>query len=73
MSKNNPVGNIPIATPMLKKILRDAMHTYYNMTTSEKKALDAEIKSVTETNCDYMVYDMAQMLKHCVSADIDGN
>lgn len=63
MSKNNPVGNIPIATPMLSKIFDAAWTVYLNMTEDEVKALDKEIKSVTETNCRSDIYDMAKILE----------
>ena len=63
MSVNNPVGNVPIETPMLKKIVGAAMTVYFDMPDNEVKALDKEIKSVTETNCGSDIYDMAKMLE----------
>lgn len=63
MSENNPVGNIPIATPMLSRIFDAAWTVYLNMTEDEVKALDNEIKSVTETNCRADIYDMAKILE----------
>lgn len=66
MSKNNPVGNIPIQTPMLRKIFDAAWKTYENMTGNEVKELDKEIKSVTETNCCSDIYDMAKILEYRV-------
>ncbi len=68
MSRNNPVGNIPIHTPMLRRIYNAAWKVYEDMTESEVKALDKEIKSVTETNCNSDIYDMAKMLEHRVDA-----
>lgn len=62
MSKNNPVGNVPIATPMLSKIFDATWTVYLNMTEDEVKALDKEIKSVTETDCSSDIYDMAKIL-----------
>lgn len=44
MSKKNPVGSIPIATPMLHRIVSAAMGVYLGMTEKEVKALDQEIK-----------------------------
>ena len=63
MSVNNPVGHIPIETPMLKRILKSAMDTYISMTESETMALNEEIKSVTEINCGSDIYDIAKMLE----------
>lgn len=62
MSKNNPVGNVPIKTPMLSRVFDAAWTVYLNMTEDEVKALDKEIKSVTETNCSADIYDMAKIL-----------
>lgn len=66
MSKNNPVGDIPIEHPMLSKILQAAMKIYLDMPKEEVKALDKEIKSVTETNCSSDIYDIAKMLEYRV-------
>lgn len=63
MSRNNPVGNIPIKTPMLSRIFDAAWTVYLNMREDEVKALDKEIKSVTETNCSADIYDMAKILE----------
>ena len=73
MSKNNPVGNIPISTPMLSKIFEAAWTVYLNMTEDEIKALDKEIKSVTETNCCADIYDMAKILEDRVSKYCERN
>ncbi len=72
MSVNNPVGDIPIATPMLGRVLDAAWTAYSNMTENEVRALEKEIKSVTETNCDYKIYDIAQMLKSSVDIAVNG-
>lgn len=66
MSKNNPVGNLPIEHPMLSKILQSAMKVYLDMPKEEVRALDKEIKSVTETNCSSDIYDIAKMLEYRV-------
>ncbi len=63
MSKKNPVGSIPIATPMLHRIVSAAMGVYLGMTEKEVKALDQEIKSVSDINCNSDIYDMAKMLE----------
>lgn len=63
MSKNNPVGNIRIETPMLRKIVGAALTVYYDMSENEVRELDKEIKAVTETNCGADIYDMAKMLE----------
>lgn len=68
MSRNNPVGNIPIQTPMLRRIFSAAWKTYEDMTESEVMELDKEIKSVTETNCNADIYDMAKILERRVDA-----
>lgn len=68
MSVNNPVGNIPIKTPMLERILKSVMDTYISMTVNETKALNEEIKSVTETNCSSDIYDIAKMLEDRVDS-----
>lgn len=67
MSRNNPVGNIPIKTPMLSRIFDAAWTVYLNMTEDEVKVLDKEIKSVTETNCSADIYDMAKILEDRVN------
>lgn len=83
MSRNNPVGNIPIETPMLKRIFQSAWKTYKGMTESEVKALDKEIRSVTEINCNSNIYDIAKIFDrflekslpcsyiHCSNCKID--
>ena len=63
MSINNPVGNIPIATPMLSRIFDAAWTVYLNMTEDEVKVLNEEMKSVTKINCCSAIYDMAKMLE----------
>lgn len=68
MSKNNPVGNIPIETPLLRRIFDAAWKTYADMTERQIKQLDKEIKSVTEINCGSDIYDMAKILEHRVDA-----
>ncbi|MBD5463967.1 MAG: hypothetical protein HDR24_13095 [Lachnospiraceae bacterium] len=68
MSKNNQVGNIPIETPMLKRILKAAMDVYIGMSEEETKALNEEIKVVTETNRSCDIYDIAKMLEDRVDS-----
>lgn len=67
MSRNNPVGHIPIKTPMLSRILHVAMGVYRGMDDNEVKALNEEIKSVTETNCNHRIYDIAKVMEQEVS------
>lgn len=72
MSKNNPVGNIPISTPILRKMNIEIMRIYTGLSEQEKKHLQYEIQSVTETNCDYMIYDIAQLMKDYVKTSLEG-
>lgn len=72
MSVNNPVGNIPIETPILRRMNNEIYNIIHNLTDGEMKLLQTEINSVTETNCDYKVYDIAQMLKSYVNAAVNG-
>ena len=72
MSKNNPVGNIPTQRPILNRMKDTLMQIYLNLSKEEMKSLQAEIQSVTETNCDYKIYDIEYMLKGCVDTAVDG-
>lgn len=72
MSKNNPVGNIPTKMPILNRMKSAVMDIYMGLSEEEMKALQAEIQSVTETNCDYKIYDIAKMLKGCVDTAVNG-
>lgn len=72
MSVNNPVGNIPIETPMLRRLNVEFYNIIHNLTADEKKLLQEEINSVTETNCDYNLYDIAQMLKDYANMPFNG-
>lgn len=63
MSVNNPVGNIPIETPILRRIKIEIYHIIHGLTGDEMKLLQEEMQSVTETNCNYKIYDLAQLLK----------
>lgn len=67
MSRNNPVGHIPIKTPMLSRILHAAMGAYRVMDDNEVKALNEEIQSVTKTNCNHRIYDIAKVMEQEVS------
>lgn len=66
MSKNNPVGNIPIETPLLKNMVAAVNSVYLGMNENEVRELDKEIKSVTDTNCSADVKCIAEMLEHRV-------
>lgn len=66
MSRNNPVGNIPIETPLLRKMVAAVNDIYLDMSEDEVRELDKEIKSVTDTNCSADVKCMAEMFACCV-------
>ena len=68
MSKNNPVGNIPVNLPMLNRLEKALMNEYLNMHDDEIAKLWKEINSVTETNCSAMKYDIAMSFKDTVIA-----
>lgn len=72
MSKNNAVGTIPTKRPILSRMRDAVMEIYLDLSDDEMKSLQAEIQSVTETNCDYKIYDIAKMLKGCVDTDVNG-
>ncbi|MCM1200239.1 MAG: hypothetical protein NC548_31310 [Lachnospiraceae bacterium] len=72
MNNNNPVGNIPIETPILRQINVEIYNILHHLTADEKKMLQKEINSVTEENCDYKIYDIAQMLKDYASMPFNG-
>ena len=72
MSKNNPVGNIPKKRPILNRMKNAVMEIYLDLSEEEMKSLQEEIQSVTETNCDYKIYDIAKMMKDCVDTAVNG-
>lgn len=61
MSVNNPVGTIPISTPILERMRRGIMRVYRELTEEEIKDLNKEIKSVTEMNCNAYIKAVADM------------
>ncbi len=63
MSKNNPVGTIPVEMPILTRMRNAMMGIYMELSEEEEKSLQTEIESVTESNCDWMIYDIAQIFK----------
>lgn len=71
MSKNNPVGNISKKRPILNRMKNAVMEIYLDLSEEEMKSLQEEIQSVTETNCDYKIYDIAKMLKGCVDIAVN--
>ncbi|WP_297642773.1 hypothetical protein [uncultured Bacteroides sp.] len=72
MSKKNQAGNIPAKMPILNRMKDAVMEIYLELSEKEMKSLQAEIQSVTETNCDYKIYDIANMLKDCVDTAVNG-
>lgn len=72
MSKNNPGGKIPTKMPILNRMKNAIMEICMELSKEELKSLQAEIQSVTETNCDYKIYDIAKMLKNYVDIMVDG-
>ena len=63
MSKNNPVGTIPVEMPILTSMRNAMMGIYMELSEEEEKSLQTEIESVTESNCYWMIYDIAQIFK----------
>ena len=63
MSKNNTVGTIPVEMPILTRMRNAMMGIYMELSEEEEKSLQTEIESVTESNCDWMIYDIAQIFK----------
>ena len=63
MSKNNPVGTIPVEMPILTRMRNAMMGIYMELSEEEEKSLQTEIESVTESNCEWMIYDIAQIFK----------
>lgn len=70
--KRNIQGTIPEKMPILNRMRNAVMQVYMELSEEEMKSLQAEIRSVTETNCDYKIYDIAQMLKGCVDTAVEG-
>lgn len=68
MSKNNPVGNIPIETPILKRITIEAVKVYLGLSDEEVIALNKEIKAVSDTNCTADIKYIADMLANKVDS-----
>lgn len=62
MSKNNQVETTGVEVPILTR-MRDAVTDIYMELSEEEKSLQTEIESVTESNCDWMIYDIAQIFK----------
>ena len=72
MRRNNPAGKIPTKRPILNRMKDAVMEIYLGLSEEEMKSLQAEIRSATETNCDYKIYDIAQMLKNSVDISVNG-
>ena len=72
MDRKKSVGIIPIRTPILRR-LKIAINTAFNELTEEEiKALEKEIDSVTDNNCDWQIKDIADMFKHEVKIALHG-
>ena len=61
MNKNNPVGIIPIHTPILWKMRKALNNVFDELTEEELKALEKEIDSVTDYNCISAIKTIAEM------------
>lgn len=61
MSINNPVGNIPIKTPILLRMKKALDGVYLSLSEKEMIELDNEIKSVNEQNCNCAIKEIADM------------
>lgn len=61
-----------IKRPILNRMRNAVMQIYMSLSEEEMKSLQAEIEFVTETNCDYKIYDIAHMLKSCVDTAVNG-
>lgn len=61
MSKNNPVGDIPIATPILKNMSAIINNFYHKLDGDEVEELAREISSVTDKNCTADIKCIAEM------------
>lgn len=72
MSKNNPVGIIPIKTPILKRLKIAINEAFSELTEEELKALEKEIDAVTDNNCDWQIKDIADMYAHQVKQALHG-
>lgn len=70
MSKNNSVRVITPELPILNRMRDAVMEIYMDLSEKEMRSLQAEILSVTETNCDYKIYEIAQMLKSSVDVAV---
>lgn len=70
MSKNNPVGDVPIATPLLKNMVSAVSAIYLNMSENEIRALDREIRSVTDKNCTADIKCIAEMYAQRVNSQL---
>ncbi|MDE5696591.1 MAG: hypothetical protein K2I96_04140 [Lachnospiraceae bacterium] len=63
---------IAVETPILRQMEQAIVQIYLDLSMDEMKDLQAEIQSVTESNCDFKVYDIAQMMKGYVDTAING-
>lgn len=70
--RRNIKGTIPEKMPILNRMKNAVMQVYMELSEEEMKSLQAEIRSVTETNCDYKVYYIAQMMRNCVDTAVGG-
>lgn len=65
------MGKISESRPILNRMKNAVMDIYMGLSEDEMRALQVEINSVTETNCDYKIYDIARMLKGCVDTAVN--
>lgn len=72
MRKHNDICTVQISTPILNRMNKEIMQIYMGLSDGEMKCLQEEIQSVTETNCDYIIYDIAQMMKDYVKTAVNG-
>lgn len=72
MRKNNEVGVIAIETPILARMREAVIQIYMDLSEEEMKCLQTEIQSVTETNCDYKIYEIARMMEPSVDTAVNG-
>ncbi len=63
---------IAVETPILSQMEQAIVQIYLDLSMDEMKSLQAEIQSVTKSNCDFKVYDIAQMMKEYVDTAING-
>lgn len=70
--EKNGTGCISIPTPILHTMYSAVIKILAGLSETEIKALNAEITSVTENNCNSMVYDIAQMVKGYTDIAVHG-